>query len=163
MCSLYQSQEVSCWQLELTDTFSATCYALQEGKKTQQALQSSSRLAFPGSTANLIHGIKTETVNFAWINHSLLSHFIFALCLILPFFFLPISSRSLRRGRCCKLCEKAPDLLGPPQPWHRDEQPDSGGGSARQHLLTAIISTKMRTCSVYIVISAMNLYLAHTQ
>lgn len=129
MGSPYQSEEVCCFNAGNWNLVRCACYmicTLQERKK-KQALHSSSRLCFPPSTADLIHGIKTELSEFC-MNKSFTSVSLHVTLFL--FFFLCVVHlcRSLRRGRCCKLRKKAADLLPLPRNW--DEQPESGGGYA---------------------------------
>lgn len=116
MCSGYQSQKVSCFNVYGWNSLTCTHYIICTLQEKQQALQSSSHLCFPHFPPQQqiwFKGSKQNCVNFIWINHSLLSISInFTLFL---FFFLSDVHlcRSLRRGRCCKLCEKALNLLPP--------------------------------------------------
>lgn len=117
MGSPYQSEEVCCFNAGNWNLVRCACYmicTLQERKKQnkKQALHSSSRLCFPPSTADLIHGIKTELSEFC-MNKSFTSVSLHVTLFL--FFFLCVVHlcRSLRRGRCCKLRKKAADLLPP--------------------------------------------------
>lgn len=115
MGSPYQSEEVCCFNAGNWNLVRCACYmicTLQERKKKKQALHSSSRLCFPPSTADLIHGIKTELSEFC-MNKSFTSVSLHVTLFL--FFFLCVVHlcRSLRRGRCCKLRKKAADLLPP--------------------------------------------------
>lgn len=80
-------------------------------QEKQQALRTR-RCFSPPQQQIWYTGSKQSCVNSAWINHPLLSISLrFTLCLL--FLCVVHLCRSLRRGRCCKLCEKAPDLLPP--------------------------------------------------
>lgn len=116
MCSLYQSQEVSCFNVDNWNLLTRTALRdLHSPGKTTGSPKLCPPLFPPPQQQIWYTGSKQSCVNSAWINHPLLSISLhFTLCL----FFLSLVHlcRSLRRGRCCKLCEKAPDLLPPPAP-----------------------------------------------
>lgn len=113
MCSLYQSQEVSCFNVDNWNLLTRTAlHDLHSPGKTTGSPKLYPPLFPPPQQQIWYTGSKQSCVNSAWINHPLLSISLhFTLCL----FFLSVVHlcRSLRRGRCCKLCEKAPDLLPP--------------------------------------------------
>lgn len=108
MCRPSQSQQVSCFNVDNWNLVARTRYNLHSPGKKQLALQS---LPLP-STADLIHGIKTEQCEFC-MNKSFTSILLHFTLFLLFFPSVVHLCRSLRRGRCCKLCKKAPNLLTP--------------------------------------------------
>lgn len=167
MCSLYQSQEVSCFNVDKWNLVTRTAqYDLHKKTKTTVSLSLWARAAscFPVSQQQIwCTGSKQSRVNSAWINHSLLSISLHFTGFLLFFSSLLSISIGVREEEDVVNCgEKAPDLL-PPAPEIEMSSLIAGGGCALQYLQTLIISTTKHTASVYIVISAINLYLAHNE
>lgn len=126
MCSLYQSQEVSCFNVDKWNLVTRTAqYDLHKKNKNNSLSLGSSCLLFPClTTADLMHRIKTEPCEFC-MNKSFTSVYFTSFHGVSSLLFLSAVHlhRSSRRGRCCKLWWEGTRPFTP-CPWNWDEQPD---------------------------------------
>lgn len=136
-------------------THSATWFALF--RKNNSLSKAPAASVSPPQQQIWYMGSKQSCVNSAWINHSLLSHFM-SCCILSSSSLLSISTGVWEEEDAVNWARCSPTFY--PLSWKWDEQPSSGGGWALS-ICKMIISTVKHISSVYIVISATNLYLAH--